>query len=447
MLDNLIQIFEQSLTVLLVFIFNEGDLALFLYKFVPFVLFMELPVYAFIWIGVIRSLQRRDAETPLTQPFLPRVSGVILSYSEGYEITPTVLSFLEQNYAGHIEVIIAVDGSIENSETYQAAVSMIALADRYQNRSIIVLPKIIRGGRVSSFNAAIKAASGTFLMPIDADTTMDNNVVQACVRHFIDPNTVAVSGPLRATANNHSVISRLQSIEYMISIYAGKLGLAEFGVINNIPGAFGIFRKSFVNSIGGWNTGTAEDLDMTVRIKQYLGRYPYLRIVFEPKAVAHTIVPNTLFQFLSQRLRWDGDLSYIYLRKHRLAFSPKIIGVKNFIATLWYGISFQIVMPCLIFIYLVYMAFVQTASVFIATMVLIYIFYLLLTACQFIMFLMLLSERPREDIKLLWMLPVFPPFAFLIRIWSFVANLNEWFNKGHLDSTMAPWWVLKKDKY
>ncbi|MBV1959719.1 MAG: glycosyltransferase family 2 protein, partial [Pseudomonadales bacterium] len=286
MLDNLIQIFEQSLTVLLVFIFNEGDLALFLYKFVPFVLFMELPVYAFIWIGVIRSLQRRDAETPLTQPFLPRVSGVILSYSEGYEIAPTVLSFLEQNYAGHIEIIIAVDGSIENSETYQAAVSMIALASRYQNRSIVVLPKIIRGGRVSSFNAAIKAASGEFLMPIDADTALDNNVVQACVRHFIDKNTVAVSGPLRATANNHSVISRLQSIEYMISIYAGKLGLAEFGVINNIPGAFGIFRKSFVNSIGGWNTGTAEDLDMTVRIKQYLGRYPNLKIVFEPKAVA-----------------------------------------------------------------------------------------------------------------------------------------------------------------
>jgi hypothetical protein len=90
------------------------------------------------------------------------------------------------------------------------------------------------------------------------------------------------------------------------------------------------------------------------------------------------------------------------------------------------------------------MAFVQTASVFIATMVLIYIFYLLLTVCQFVMFLMLLSERPREDIKLLWMLPVFPPFAFFIRIWSFVANLNEWFNKGHLDSAMAPWWVLKK---
>ena len=447
MLDNAILLFEHSVAVLLTFIFNEGDLALFLYKFVPFVLFLELPVYFFIWVGVIRSLQRRESETPLEQPFLPRVSGVVLSYSEGYEITQTVLSFLEQNYTGHIEIIIAVDGAVQNSETYKAAMAMMPLAERYHNRSIIVLPKIVRGGRVSSFNAAMGAASGEFLMPIDADTTLDNNVVQKCVRHFINENTIAVSGPLRATCNHFSIVSRLQSIEYMISVHAGKLGLAELGVINNIPGAFGIYRKSFVETIGGWDTGTAEDLDMTIRIKQYLARYPYLKIVFEPKAVAHTIVPDTLFDFLAQRLRWDGDLSFIYLRKHRMAFSPGIVGWKNFIATLWYGIGFQIVMPFLIYLYLIYMAIVQTVPVFIGTMMLIYIFYLLLTLIQFVMYLTLLSERPKPDIKLLLLIPLFPLFTFLIRLWSAVANLNEWLNKGHLDSGMAPWWVLRKDKF
>lgn len=447
MIDSLFHVFEQSFAVLLALIFYEDDLVFFLYKFVPFVLFLELPVYLLIWLGVIRSLQRQGYEVPLQQPYTPKVSGLVLSYSEGYDIKQTVLSFLEQNYNGHIEVIIAVDGCIDNRDTYQAAMGLMPLAKRYHNRSIVVLPKIIRGGRVSSFNAGVKAASGDFLLPIDADTTLDNNVVQRCVRHFANRNTVAVSGPLRATHKSRSIFSRLQAIEYMLSIHAGKLGLAEFDVINNIPGAFGMFRKSFVAQMGGWDTGTAEDLDMTIRLKQYLGRHPYLELVFEPDAIAHTIVPATPRQLFSQRLRWDGDLFFIYMRKHKNAFSPKLIGWKNFIATIWYGISFQIVMPFLIVLYIIYMAFIQTTEVFIGTALLIYLFYFLLTLCQYVLYLVLLSERPRQDIPHLMLLPIFPLFTFSIRVWSAVANLNEFFNRGHLDSAMAPWWVLKKNKY
>lgn len=447
MVENLIYLVQQSFAVFLTLVFYEGDLALFLYKFIPFVLFLELPVYLFIWFGVIRSLQREEYEIPMRHPFLPRVSGIILSYREGYDITQTVQSFLEQNYAGYIEIIIAVDGCVENRETYEAAMALVPLANRYHNRSIIVLPKTMRGGRVSSFNAGISAASGEFLVPVDADTTLDNNVVRKCVRHFLDKNVVAVSGPLRALCRSRSMISRLQAVEYMISIYAGKLGLAELGVINNVPGAFGVFRKSFVENMGGWDTGTAEDLDMTIRLKQYLGRHPHLKIAFEPKAVAHTIVPDTFRQFLRQRLRWDGDLFFIYLRKHRYAFTPNLIGWRNFIAVIWYGVSFQVVMPFLIVLYTLYLTQTQTPPVFIGTMMLIYAFYLWLTIFQFFMYVVLLSERPRQDISLTWLLPIFPMFMFVTRLWSAIAILNEWFNKGHLDSSMAPWWVLKKDKF
>ena len=96
---------------------------------------------------------------------------------------------------------------------------------------------------------------------------------------------------------------------------------------------------------------------------------------------------------------------------------------------------------------MIFMIQVQTLSVFIGTTVLIYSFYFLLTVFQFSLYLILLSERPKQDVSLLWLMPVFPFFTFGIRVWSAVAILNEWLNKGHLDSAMAPWWVLKKDKY
>jgi cellulose synthase/poly-beta-1,6-N-acetylglucosamine synthase-like glycosyltransferase len=272
-------------------------------------------------------------------------------------------------------------------------------------------------------------------------------MVANIVRHFYDENIIAGSGVLKVRNQRASFVTRLQSIEYKLTIHASKLGLTEWKAINNIPGAFGVFRKSFLEKIGGWNTGTAEDLDLTIRIKQYLGRYPHLRIVFEPEAVAHTDVPETWKAFFKQRFRWDGDLSYIYFRKHFLAFNPSLIGWRNFIFVLWYGALFQLVMPFLIVLFTIFICMTQALPTIIGTTMLIYLFYLLIIAVQFLLFAFLLSDHLSDELKLIWLLPFFPLFAFSIRVWTVVANLNEITNKGHLDSGMAPWWVLKKDKF
>lgn len=89
----------------------------------------------------------------------------------------------------------------------------------------------------------------------------------------------------------------------------------------------------------------------------------------------------------------------------------------------------------------------QPMATIIGTTMLIYLFYFLIITVQFLLYTALLSDNLMEDLKLLWLLPFFPLFAFSIRIWTVVANLNELINKGHLDSGMAPWWVLKKDKF
>jgi hypothetical protein len=34
----------------------------------------------------------------------------------------------------------------------------------------------------------------------------------------------------------------------------------------------------------------------------------------------------------------------------------------------------------------------------------------------------------------------------LMRCWSAVATLNEMLRRGHEETSMAPWWVLKKAK-
>jgi hypothetical protein len=60
--------------------------------------------------------------------------------------------------------------------------------------------------------------------------------------------------------------------------------------------------------------------------------------------------------------------------------------------------------------------------------------------------LILVSERPKEELKMLPLLPIFPLFMFLLRCWGVVCTLNEMFRRGHEESGMAPWWVLRKGK-
>ena len=66
---------------------------------------------------------------------------------------------------------------------------------------------------------------------------------------------------------------------------------------------------------------------------------------------------------------------------------------------------------------------------------------------MYVEYVTLLSERRRYDLGFAWVLLFFPAFAFVTRLWNGIATLAEMFLKSHLDSSMAPWWVLRKTKF
>lgn len=416
-------------------------------KFIPFVLFFELPVQASMMFGVFLWAGKRRERIPMDIPSYPKVSCIILCHSEGRDVISTIRSLTEQIYPGPIELVAVIDGSIRNQETYAAVQSCQTYVKAQPQRSMRILPKRQRGGRVSSINLGLACASGEIVMVLDGDTSFDNDMVSNAVSHFQDPNVVAVSGNLRVRNARKSIATRLQAIEYMLSIHASRIALDQFNAVNNVSGAFGVFRRSFVEHIGGWDSGTAEDLDMTIRIKKYFSRHPELRIRFEPYAIGHTDVPDTVWGFFNQRLRWDGDLFYVYFRKYRDALRPGLLGWPNFIAIMWTGVFFQILLPLGIIFYTTYIFLVYPAAFVVGVLIFIYFFYLFLTVIFYIEYLLLVSERPRQDFELAWVLPFYPLLTFASRIWSGVATLSEIFMRSHLDSSMAPWWVLKKTKF
>jgi cellulose synthase/poly-beta-1,6-N-acetylglucosamine synthase-like glycosyltransferase len=445
MMDVLAEMLH-TLGLLLSSPFDHGMMA-FALKFIPYVLFFELPVYLFIMLGIVRYGLREPPAVDEGRFYAPTVSCLITCYSEGEDVAMTIRTLAEQIYSGKIEIIPIVDGAVQNDDTYQAALKLKGYVHQRPNRILRVIPKWQRGGRVSSLNTGLALATGDIVMALDGDTSFDNTMVRAAVARFRDDRVVGVAGSLRVRNVAKSLVTRFQALEYMLSIHASKVGLSEFNVVNNISGAFGIFRKSFIKRIGGWDAGTAEDLDMTMRIKNYFGRYPGLKIVFEPGAMGHTDVPDTWRGLLDQRLRWDGDLYYLYIRKHAMSFNPRLFGWRNFFMQLWTGVFFQLVMPFIIICYSMVVFSLYSPGFLLAVWVLVYLVYLGITLAFFLLYMGMLSERFREDFRLIWLIPLVPFYTFALRVWNALATLKEIALRSHLDSSMAPWWVLKRTKF
>lgn len=235
---------------------RNGGLASLLVTVFPALLLLEVPLNLLVLLGVLRWFLRKPYELPPDNAYRPRVSCIITCYSEGLDVQSTLRSLCEQTYLGDIEMIPVVDGAAVNKTTMQAVRDFRLDRVLYPRRLLRPIAKWQRGGRVSSLNAGLAHCTGEIVMSLDGDTAFDNDMVVNIVRHFADPNVPAVAGSLRVRNWKASLTTAMQALEYLLSIHMAKIGLSEWNLVNNVSGAFGAFRRSFLDKIGGWDTHT-----------------------------------------------------------------------------------------------------------------------------------------------------------------------------------------------
>lgn len=415
----------------------------FLLQLLPMVLLFEVPPALAIAIAAVWAHLRKPKARSC---YAPSVSVSISCYAEGKDAVIAARTLVEQVYEGHIQILCIVDGALQNRETLKALYEFQRSMEHHPRRAmreVVVVPKWQRGGRVSTQNTGLYLATGEIFIACDADTAFDNDMVMHAVQPLADPMVAAVSGNLRVRNWKATVWTRLQAIEYIYSIGVTRTGLSFLNIVNNISGAFGIFRTRLLRQVGGWTSGTAEDLDLTLRLKQYFGRNKELSIAFAPDAIGYTDVPSSLHNFLLQRKRWDGDLAFLYLRKHDRSFDSSLVGKANYVAMLWLGLIHQIVLPFLILGYSCWMLLAHP-ELLLAVALVVYLCYTAFVLLALSLGLFLFPRHRLQDMRLLpWSL-LYAPFMYCYRISSAVSLLGELLLKNHLDSNMAPYWVLKR---
>jgi len=64
----------------------------------------------------------------------------------------------------------------------------------------------------------------------------------------------------------------------------------------------------------------------------------------------------------------------------------------------------------------------------------------------YLLVILAISERPVADLKLAPWLLLYPLYALFMRFVCLFALINEVVRRSHEESSMAPWWVLKRGR-
>ncbi len=243
--------------------------------------------------------------TRVVQPaFMGTVAVVVAAYNEERVITRTIQSVLNSDY-GHLEVLVVDDGSQDGT----ADVVEQAFADDPRVR----LFRKPNGGKASALNYALEHTEAEVFVGVDADTQLAPDAIPLLTAPFSDPKLGAIAGNVRV-GNEDGVLTMWQSVEYTTAQNLDRRAMSVLGAVTVIPGAIGAWRRSAVQSVGGYQTDTlAEDMDLTWRLR----RAGY-RLDTQNSALAFTEAPDTLSGFFKQRFRWTyGTLQCLW--KHRRA--------------------------------------------------------------------------------------------------------------------------------
>ncbi|MCL2458586.1 MAG: glycosyltransferase [Desulfobulbus sp.] len=374
------------------------------------------------WLA-IRSRQGDEDKKDSDQIFCPPVSVLIAAYNEEKVIRDTLLSVLNTEYPGAMEVVVVDDGSQDATAAIVAAMA--------EEDPCIRLIRQVNLGKAMALRNGMQATSHAFVVSLDADTQFTPQTIGHLIRPFADPTVGAVSGRAKV-GNPKTLVARFQSLEYTCGFNLDRRAYHRLNCITVVPGAVSALRLSAIQAVGGISAETlAEDTDLTLA----LHKHGYA-IHYAPRAVAWTEAPETVRTFAKQRFRWAfGTLQCLW--KHReLLFNPQYPALGWFsLPSAWF---FNIILVALGSI--IDLALLLSLALSPANSIL-YLYFLIFIAADFFLAVVACLVE-RESLNQTWLvLPmrfIYRPVLNIVVVRAILRALKGvWVGWGKLDRTAS----------
>jgi len=242
---------------------------------------------------------RREGPSPAARLFpLPPVTVQLPIYNERYVVERLIRSACALDYpADRLEIQVLDDSTDDTSGIAAAVIETM----RRLGHDVAHLRRGTREGfKAGALAYGLARAKGELVAVFDADFVPPASFLLDLVHHFSDPRVGMVQARWGHLNREYSVLTRIQSIcldGHFVIEHAARHRAGRFF---NFNGTAGVWRRSCIESAGGWQSDTlTEDLDLSYRA-QLLG----WEFVFLPEVVAPAELPADNDAFKTQQHRW-----------------------------------------------------------------------------------------------------------------------------------------------
>ncbi len=245
------------------------------------------------WAEALRALRPPRLPDPTGRP-APRASAVIAAYlpNEADTIVETLHTFLAQEYAGGLQVILAYN----TPHPLPVEDELRALAESHPD--LLLLNVRASTSKAQNVNSALARVDGEFVGIFDADHHPMPGAFERAWR-WIASGVDVVQGHCVIRNGADSAVARVVAVEFE-QIYAvshpGRQYLHGFGVFG---GSNGFWRTQVLRETRLRTRFLTEDIESSIRSVRD-GR----RIVNDPGLVSRELAPETAQALWKQRMRW-----------------------------------------------------------------------------------------------------------------------------------------------
>ncbi len=218
----------------------------------------------------------------------PKVSVIIPVFRNSTNLKYILKALFDDSYKEK-EIIIVVDepeNGFFNTELIDRC--LLIVNDR-------------RIGKVESLNRAYKMAHGDYIIFLDADVTIPNNLISRSIKIATESGADILD--YIKLGYGKKVLERMSSMDYAISSAFLEIGSKFLKKTIALDGAAFMIKKDSLLRIGGFRHFYAEDLDLG--LKSYIKGLKY--VMSDIKVFVKQ--PEDMKKWFNQRIRWSYGLS------------------------------------------------------------------------------------------------------------------------------------------
>ena len=210
----------------------------------------------------------------------PGVSVILTVINEAAHLRAAVSAALNSNYAGELEVVIAVGPS--HDQTLDIAHEISASDSRV---TVISNPS---GKTPSGLNAALKAAKFEIIVRIDGHSEIDSDYIRKAVATLNETGAVNVGGIMAAEGITTFQRAVARAMRSPIGVGGARFHVGgKAGPTDTVY--LGVFRRNALEKVGGYdeNFVRAQDWEMNYRLRINGGTIwfnPELKVTYRPRS-------------------------------------------------------------------------------------------------------------------------------------------------------------------